>query len=196
MTRKTLALVLVCLMALCACSAPAAEAPAAPASNTFTFTHYASGGTTSEGVATILFEKANSTFTKYQVAFTSCTCRDAAVNFSSVMYVEILNTKDTADEASIRYLSFGEVDGYTAGMWGDSDPIHGRPEYTFEYMNENFVSKLEKVSKADIDAWQGYGYQLPVIDADALTGATVSTGNVMSVLDALMDYHAAHYYAE
>ena len=32
------------------------------------------------------------------------------------------------------------------------------------------------------------------IDADAVTGATVSTGNITSVLKALFAYHADKYY--
>lgn len=48
---------------------------------TFTFTHYASGGADSQETAVILFEQSNSTFTSYQVAFPSCTCRDSIVNY-------------------------------------------------------------------------------------------------------------------
>ena len=58
---------------------------------TFTFTHYASGGADSQETAVILFEQSNSTFTSYQVAFPSCTCRDSIFNYMSVAYVELLN---------------------------------------------------------------------------------------------------------
>jgi len=158
------------------------------------FTHYASGGMPEDYTADILFERSNSTFTAYQVAFMSCTCRDPSVNYSSVMYVELLNTKDTADEATIRDITFGSKDGYTVGLWGDSDPVFGQPDYTKEYLDEHFVRQLIKKSKADFDAWEGYGKQIEGIDADAVTGASVSTGNITSVLQALFAYHADKYY--
>ena len=158
------------------------------------YTQYASGGIPANMYAVILHENSNSTFTRYQVAYTSCTCRDAASNYRSVMYVELLNTKATADEATIRWVTFGENDGYTVGFWGDSNPVHGRPDYTAEYMEKNFVANLVKHSKADFDAWRGYGFQIEGIDADAVAGASVSTSNITSVLKALFAYHAAKYY--
>lgn len=195
MKRLVKALLVVGLLCGCSNVAPQEETPT-NGNPTFTFKHYASGGTETDMVATILFESANKTFTKYQVAFTSCTCRDAAMNFSSVMYVEILNTKDTPEEASIRCISFGEVDGYTPGTWGDSNPIHGNENLTFEYLDENFIQKLTKVSKQEFDNWGGYGTQVSNIEMDALTGATVSTANTTSVLKSLMEYHAAKYYTK
>ncbi|MGI6192363.1 MAG: hypothetical protein ACOYI3_02190 [Christensenellales bacterium] len=191
--KKALALTLALLtvFALTACGSTAEKEEGFPQ---FNFTHYSSGGVTEEFTAVILFERSNSTFTAYQVGFTSCTCRDTAVNFASVMYVELLNTKQTAAEAAIRTISFGKKDGYTAGFWGDSDPIHGKPEYTKDYMDENFVQKLVKKTKAEFDAWEGYGKGLSGIDMDALTGATVSTSNITSVLKSLFEYHANKYY--
>ena len=164
--------------------------------STLPYKQFASGGVCTDLNAVILFERSNSTFTKYQVAYTSCTCRDAAVNYISVMYVELLNTKDTADEASIRTISFTTDDSYNVGVWGDSNPIYGQPTYTQEYMDEVFVQKLVGVSKAQVDAWEGYGTQLDVIDVDAVSGASVSTGNITSVLQSLFAYHADKYYAE
>lgn len=159
------------------------------------YKQYASGGVTSDLYAVILFENKNKTFTRYQVAYTSCTCRDAASNYRSVAYVEILNTKDTADEATIRSISFAQNDGVNVGVWGDSNPIHGNPELTAEYMNENLVQKFVKVSKAQVDAWEGYGSYVDVLDVDAVAGATVSTSNLTSLLKSLFTYHAEKYYA-
>ena len=158
------------------------------------YTHFASGGVAQDLYAVILFENSNATFTKYQVAYTSCTCRDAAMNYRSVMYVEILNTADTADEAKLRWVTFGDDEGYHAGLWGDSNPIHGRPDYTDAYMDEQFVSKLVGTTKADFDSWEGYGSQITGVDVDAVTGATVSTGNITSVLRSLFEYHAQKHY--
>ena len=161
---------------------------------TFPYTQYASGGIPTELEAVILFENKNSTFTRYQVAFTSCTCRGPERNYRSVMYIELLNTKQTAEEASIRSISFGELDGATVGLWGDSNPVMGRPDYTAEYMNENFVQALVGTSKAMYDGWDGYGTMVEAVDADALTGATVSVSNITSVIKGLFQYHAAKYY--
>ncbi len=182
-------LALACLFAL------AVPASAAYEVNQLTFTHYASGGVTEELPVVILLENKNKTFTKYQVTFPSCTCRDAASNYWSVMYVELLNTKDTRAEASIRAISFSENKGVRVGMWGDSDPIMGRPDYTSDYMNEHFVQPLVGETKAQIDAWGGYGTQVEGIEPDAVTGATVSTSNITSVLQSLFAYHCDKYYA-
>ena len=161
---------------------------------TFSYTQYASGGTPTELEAVILFENKNKTFTRYQVAFTSCTCRGPERNYSSVMYIELLNTKETPEEASIRQISFGELDGVTVGLWGDSNPIMGHPEYTSDYMNENLVQPLVGTSKAMYDSWGGYGEVLEAVDADAVSGATVSTSNITSVIRELFQYHAEKYY--
>ena len=158
------------------------------------YTQYASGGTATDLEAVILYEDKNKTFTKYQVAYTSCTCRGAENNFRSVMYIEILNTKDTPEEASIRQISFGDLNGVTVGMWGDSNPIYMQPDYTKEYMDENFVQTLVGTNKAQYDAWEGYGHQIDSVDVDAVSGATVSTSNITSVIKALMQYHTDKYY--
>lgn len=157
---------------------------------TFTYTHYASGGTAEPYQAVILFEQSVSTFTSYQVGFVSCTCRDAMVNYYSVCYVELLNGKPTADESSIRALSFSD----NKGLWGDSNPNYYQPDYTQEYMDENFVQRLVRATKADFDAWEGYGDQIDSVDVDAVSGATVSTSNITSMLKGLMAYHAEKYY--
>ena len=187
--RRVLCIALMlCLLLGCGAAQAFAELKTIP------YTQYASGGTPTELEAVILFENKNSTFTRYQVAFTSCTCRGAESNYRSVMYIELLNTKATADEAAIRSICFGEKDGQTVGMWGDSDPVFMRPDYTKEYMNENFVQKLVGTTKADYDAWEGYGDILEAVDVDAVTGATVSVSNVTSVIRALFQYHADKYY--
>ena len=161
---------------------------------TVPYTQYSSGGTATELEAVILFENKNSTFTRYQVAFTSCTCRGAESNYRSVMYIELLNNKATADEAKIRSISFGEVKGTTVGMWGDSSPIYMQPEKTVEYMDEHFVQKFVGMTKADVDQWEGYGKVVSTVDADAVSGATVSVSNITSVIKAMFQYHADKYY--
>jgi len=196
MKRARLLWAALALLMLCGCAtAPAAETAAAEAQfpyPTFEYTHYASGGTAETCTAVILFEQSCSTFTSYQVAFSSCTCRDALVNYYSVCYVELLNTRPTAEQASIRSITFGN----NQGLWGDSNPNYYRHEYTEEYMDENFVQHLVGLSKVDFAPWEGYGTQLEAIDVDAVSGASVSTSNITSMLKSLFDYHTAKYYPE
>ena len=189
--RKILiALMLAASLMLCGCQDSSQPTESAAQYPTFEFTHFASGGTEETYKAVILFEESCSTFTSYQVAFSSCTCRDSMVNYYSVCYVELLNTKPSADEASIRTISFGN----NQGLWGDSNPNYYIADYTQEYMDEHFVQALVGATKADFDAWGGYGTQLGQIDADAVTGASVSSGNITSMLKGLFAYHAEHYY--
>ena len=161
---------------------------------TVPYKQYSSGGTATDLEAVILFENKNSTFTRYQVAYASCTCRGAESNYRSVMYIELLNNKDTADEAKIRSISFGDVKGTTVGMWGDSSPIYMQPDKTVEYMDEHFVQKFVGLTKADVDQWEGYGKVVSSVDADAVSGATVSVSNITSVVKAMFKYHADKYY--
>jgi hypothetical protein len=189
--RKTL----VCLLCMTVLFLSAVCVPAYADMDMIPYTQYASGGTPTDLEAVILFENSNKTFTKYQVAYTSCTCRGPERNFRSVMYIELLNTKDTPEEAAIRQISLGELDGVTVGMWGDSNPIMGHPDYTAEYMDENLVQKLVGTTKAQYDAWEGYGDLIDAVEPDAVSGATVSVSNMTSVIKALFQYHADKYYS-
>lgn len=158
------------------------------------YRHYASGGVGQDLYAVILFENSNATFTRYQVAYTSCTCRDAASNYRSVVYVELLNTAAQADDMGLRWVSFADNEGYDVGLWGDSNPIHGRPEYTRDYMQATLAEQLEGVTKAELDAWKTYGDPIPNVDVDAVAGATVSCSNLVALLQSLCRYHAAKHY--
>lgn len=188
--KLIIALLLALSVLLCGCQGGAQSSESTAQYPTFEFTHFASGGTEETYKAVILFEESCSTFTSYQVAFSSCTCRDSMVNYYSVCYVELLNTRPSADEASIRTITFGN----NQGLWGDSNPNYYIADYTQEYMDEHFVQALVGATKADFDAWGGYGTQLGQIDADAVTGASVSSGNITSMLKGLFAYHAEHYY--
>ena len=158
--------------------------------STFTFTHYASGGAEEEYTALILFEQSNSTFTAYQVAYSSCNCRNPIVNYLMVCYVEILNTKSSPEQASIRDITCLD----NKGVWGDSNPNYYISYYTDEYMNEHLVKALIGTSKEEIDAFEGYGTWIDRIDADTVAGATVSSSNMQSMLKSLFEYHVDHYY--
>lgn len=187
--KRTLIIVLsAALLFLAGCSSDAPESEYTE----FNYTHYSSGGTPEEYTAVILFEQSCSTFTAYQVAYSSCTCRDSLVAYYSVCYVELLNTKQSSEEAAIRTITLGN----NMGLYGDSNPNYYISEYTDEYMEENFVQRLVGATKSDFDSWQGYRTQLPSVDADAVTGASVTTGNLTSMLKSLFEYHAQKYYEE
>jgi len=192
MKSKAAVLLIITLLFLTGCSSSASPETQENAFTEFTYTHYSSGGTPEEYTAVILFEQACSTFTAYQVAYASCTCRDPLVSYLSVCYVELLNTKQSSEEAAIRTITFGN----NMGLYGDSNPNYYIPEYTEEYMDENFVQRLVGATKSDFDSWQGYGSQLSCVDADAVSGATVTTGNTSSMLKSLFAYHAEKYYGE
>ena len=185
--KRFIILLLLAALLLSGCSSDKSEFQQFP---TFTYTHYSSGGTAEEYEAVILFEESNSTFTAYQVAFSSCTCRDSLVNYKSVCYVEILNTKPSAELAAIRSITFGD----NRGLYGDSNPNYYRPDYTEEYMDTNFIQRFVRVTKGELDGWGGYGTQLDVMDLDLISGATVTSGNVTSMLKSLMQYHTDKYY--
>ena len=195
MRKKCLRLLLflTAFLLLVSCgSAPTPANNAAGGFDTFTYKHYASGGNEETYTAVILFEEDCSTFTSYQIAFSSCTCRDSMVNYYSVCYVELLNTRETADRAAIRTITFGN----NQGLWGDSNPNYYIADYTEEYMDEHLVQPMVGATKAEFDAWGGYGTQIDCIEADAVTGATVSSSNITSMLKSLFEYHGNKYYKQ
>ena len=61
-------------------------------------------------------------------------------------------------------------------------------------MEENLVQKLVGTNKAQYDAWEGYGNVIETVEPDAVSGATVSTSNITSVIKSLFQYHADKYY--
>ena len=139
-------------------------------------------------------------YIKSQVVYISCTCRSADVNYWTTAYVDLtLPESGKLDDTVIRTLSF-EQDGtgeYTAAHWGDSNPIPSGQ--TYEKINTEYVpyyvgktwadiknlSTIADIDLADYQAGEGRSeYQL-----DAWTGATVSTNNVLRMLQALIKHH-------
>jgi rhodanese-related sulfurtransferase len=145
-------------------------------------------------------------YVKYQVVYISCTCRSADVNYWTTAYVDLtLPDSGKLDDAQIRTLSF-EKDGtghYNAAVWGDSSPIP--PGQTYELINEQYVpywvgktwaqikdmSTTEDIDLKDYQAGEGRGE----FTIDAWTGATVSTNNILRMLQAIMRHHGtnAHF---
>ena len=154
------------------------------------YIHYASGGVEDIYDMDIIFEESNSTFTAYQISYSSCTCRDAITNYKSICYVEILNTKESGDDASIRYITFGE----NKGLFGDSNPNYYIEKYDEKYYDEHLIKPLIGITKKEIDEFNGYGYCIEAIDIDAVTGATVTRSNLQSMLKSLFSFHKEKYY--
>ena len=69
-----------------------------------------------------------------------------------------------------------------------------RYQLTDEYMNEHLVKAFIGATKEELDAFGGYGTWIDRIDADTVTGATVSSSNMQSMLKSLFEYHVNKYY--
>ncbi|SNR87830.1 hypothetical protein SAMN05446037_1001186 [Anaerovirgula multivorans] len=152
-------------------------------------------GSAEEYAAVILFEYQMDNYTKYQISYLSCSCRAASANYQHLLYVEINNNNDSAQEATIRDIEFQ--------FWGDSavNPENGM---TYEMIEKEFLPYLIYKSKAEIDAMttlkdikdadqverNGNMYDF----VDAYTGATVSVDNTLTILHALFEYHTEKYY--
>lgn len=145
-------------------------------------------------------------YIKYQVTFISCTCRSADVNYWTTAYLDLtLPESGLLDDAAIRTLSFGP-DGttrYAAGFWGDSNPIPSGQ--TFEMIQEEYLpyyqgktyaqlKGLNTIADIDLADYQA-GEGRSELTLDTWTGATVSTNNVLRMLQAMFEFHGkdAHF---
>ena len=145
-------------------------------------------------------------YIKYQVTYLSCTCRSADVNYWTTAYVDLtLPASGLLDDAEVRTLSFGadSTNKYQAGFWGDSNPIP--PGQTFDMIQEQYVpyyigktyaqlKALNTIADIDLADYQA-GEGRSEYTIDAWSGATVSTNNILRMLQALMKHHGtdAHF---
>lgn len=141
-------------------------------------------------------------YIKYQVTFISCTCRSADVNLWSTAYLELtLPESGKLADASIRTLSF-DLDStghYMGGFWGDSNPVPTGGQ-TFEqfkaewlpfYQGKTYaqlkdLNTIADINLADYQAGEGRSE----LTLDAWTGATVSSNNILRMVQAMFQYHA------
>lgn len=170
-----------------------------------TFSHIDGYGTLVERDMPVLFEYEMRDFVKYQVAFVSCTCRAPRVNYWSVVYMEI--SKTTGRINVISFNTDGDDGDYTAGMWGDSDPIPTGNQKTLADFESDFLPWLVGKNSADLDginifydeAPSQYAHEAntkPINEPamiDAYAGASVSTNNILRVVKAMLDYHDEQY---
>ena len=178
--------------------------------NIIMFDHIDGYGLVDERDAYILFEYRMRDYVKYQIAYVACTCRAAEVNFWKSAYVEI-----GTNNHELRYISFDRdsTGKYTAGFWGDSDPIppYGNTELpmnewiTKADFDEHFIPWLLGKSLSDFDGISLFtnavypgGHQNSETIAeqdlvDMFTGASVTSNNMIRVLIALLQYHENKY---
>jgi len=167
--------------------------------NKIEYTHYVRGGGSEKLKATILWEYANDTYTKYQVAYTSYVCTDPSVNYINVIYIELIN-RGTKEASIIRDISFSTLEEtyntYNVGLWGDDKVSLGKEFYSG--IENSLLAKLRLSSYATISNLASKGFRnythIEGIDNDAISGGTISASNVVSIVKAIFDYHIENYY--
>lgn len=140
-------------------------------------------------------------YIKYQITYLSCTCRSAAVNYWQTAYVELtLPESKKIEDAEVRFLSFDlDSEGhYLGGFWGDSNPTPAgatyeqyKEEYIPFFIDKNYsyistLSVMEDIAAEDYTAGEGREN----LTLDTFSGSSVSTNNIIRMLNALMEYHA------
>ena len=144
-------------------------------------------------------------YIKYQITYLSCTCRSADVNYWMTAYVELtLPDSGNIEDSKIRTLSFDyDAEGhYLAGFWGDSNPTpagNTYEEFKEQYIpffvgkDYAYIKTLDVVE--DIDpALYAEGEGRENLTLDTFTGSSVSTNNIIRMLNALYEYHATDSY--
>ncbi len=201
MMRKVIVLLLLVVVSfgLFACKDSGSEEN----SNILKFDHLNGHGDVVERDAYLLFEYEMRDYVKYQIAYVACTCRAPEVNYWKVAYVEI-SKKDN----SIKTISFRQ-DGtghYTAGFWGDSNPVPSGNMPTLEDFEEKFIpwligkklTDLEGIEVFTNDVYTGgeIKNETPIAETDLIdffAGASVTTNNMIRVMKVLLEYHEQHY---
>lgn len=201
MMRKVVVLLLLVVVSfgLFACKDSGSEEN----SNILKFDHLNGHGDVVERDAYLLFEYEMRDYVKYQIAYVACTCRAPEVNYWKVAYVEI-SKKDN----SIKTISFRQ-DGtghYTAGFWGDSNPVPSGNMPTLEDFEEKFIpwligkklTDLEGIEVFTNDVYTGgeIKNETTIAETDLIdffAGASVTTNNMIRVMKVLLEYHEQHY---
>ena len=166
---------------------------------TIKYDHYLRGGGKEVLDATILWEYSNSTYTKYQVAYTSYVCSDPSVNYKNVIYVEITN-RDTKEASLIRNISFSTINEgetvFNVGLWGDYKSVGEKDFYSgieAELINKLKYSKYEDIKKISDKGYGNYKH-IEGLNSDLITSGTISATNLITILKAIFDYHIENYY--
>lgn len=170
MKRFLILLTLVGLtLSLSACADSYIQGAGGGDESSFNYVHVDGLGSENEISAHILFENENLGFVQYQVAYTSCTCRDQVENVGSLVYIELNND--------------GTVKTFRFDYWGDSIKSPDHP----------IANTQAEVEEQYIDAHvidNGIDY---ISTVDAMPGTTVTTDNIRRLLIGLITYHNEKY---
>ena len=143
-------------------------------------------------------------YIKYQITYLSCTCRAASVNYWQTAYVELsLPESKVADEVTVRYLSFDKDPNgeYNGGFWGDSNPTPAgvsysvfKTEYIPYFIDKDYayIKSLSVMEDIKLEDYQASGRE--AFKLDTFTGSSVSTNNIIRMLNAIMTYHLEDEY--
>ncbi len=143
-------------------------------------------------------------YIKYQITYLSCTCRAASVNYWQTAYVELsLPESKVADEVIVRYLSFDKDPNgeYNGGFWGDSNPTPAgvsysvfKTEYVPYFIDKDYayIKSLSVMEDIKLEDYQADGRE--AFKLDTFTGSSVSTNNIIRMLNAIMTYHLEDEY--
>lgn len=125
-------------------------------------------GTKTDTAAWIAWEFEAQAFVRYQIAYTSCTCRQESINKRSLLYLEIAKGKNG-----------GKVHKIYFDYWGDSPVM---PEgMKREEIESGFVPKFVNIKASTLDS------------IDTISGATVTTANLKQIVGAVLAYHDKKY---
>lgn len=167
--------------------------------------HIDGPGNEDQFYAFVNFKYAARDYVKYQVTYISCTCREASVNYWQTAYVELTYPESKKiEDAEIKALSFDKdpKGKYNGGFWGDSDPIPNgvtyeqiKTEYIPFFIGKKVseINGLNTIKDIDLAKYQeGEGRSAYTIDL--YTGATVSTNNIIRMLQAITKFHGTDSY--
>jgi hypothetical protein len=132
------------------------------------YVHVDGFGTETDDAAWIAWEFEALDFVKYQVAFTSCTCRQESINERSLLFVEIAKGE-----------TGGKIRKVWFEYWGDSPAMPSG--ITKAEIESQFMPKLVNKKLSSLDS------------VDTVSGATVTSVNVKQILKAILAYHNAKY---
>ncbi len=165
------------------------------------YKHIDGGKTESDLYAFVNFQYEGRDFIKYQVAYVSCTCRSAAVNYWQTAYVELsLPDSKNPDDVVLRNISFdADPSGeYLGGLWADSSPTPTGVTYDtfkeeflpfFEGKENTYLKNLSTIDDIDLEDYkEGEGRE--DLEVDTFSGSSVSADNIIRITNAIMEYHA------
>jgi len=163
------AFALAALLSGCAgAPAPVASAPALGSDRILPYVHVDGFGTETDEAAWIAWEFEAQAFVKYQVAFTSCTCRPESINERSLLYIEVAKSEKGGKIRKLWYEYWGDSPKFPSG----SDRKQVESEFVPLFPNK----KLDTLDKID-----------------TIAGATVTTVNLKQIAKAVLAYHNAKY---